>query len=498
MIITKVESSNDIDFLRSSALDAFVKIDLYSKSNEYLNKIIQEQKKIIEQLSGDKQIELFKIEHLQLLNKMLFGRSSEKRKNDGALKYDFELKPIESESVQEVTKKELETVEVIHELTDEEKSCDICTDGEFKIMKGQYEESTVITVIERRFVKEVHKLEKGVCSCGECIKTASGPLKLIEGGKYSIDFGIDVAVSKYADHLPLERQVKIMDREGLIVTSQTLWDQVQAISHYLRPIYSKLHDEVLSSDVVHIDETRWEMLHKDPERWQLWGVCNYNTAYYEAVDTRASSQASKLLDGYTGVVVSDAYEGYKCAGKKADWISAGCWAHARRKFTEVEINYPTECNTILTLIGELFEIERRAKDIADLKRLRESESVVVIDKIKTFLTTTVCLPSSGLSKAINYANKNIKELTVFLTNELVPLTNNAAERVLRGPVVGRKNHYGSKSARGAEAASILYSVIETCKLNKLNVVEYLRHVIPMRLKKQVAPTPAEYIRQQNS
>jgi transposase len=224
----------------------------------------------------------------------------------------------------------------------------------------------------------------------------------------------------------------------------------------------------------------------------LWGVCNNTSVYYDAVDTRGAKQVTALLEGYEGIVVSDAFESYKCANKTAKWISAGCWAHARRKFKEAEANYPTECVAALTLINNLFEIENKAKNIKELKLLRETESKVTINQIQDFLNTTKALPSSQLAKAIGYSQNNWKELTVFLDYIQVPLTNNAAERALRGPVVGRKNHYGSKSERGAQASSILYSIMESCKLNKINAVKYLKHVLPLRLQKQEAPTPAEY------
>ena len=366
-------------------------------------------------------------------------------------------------------------------------------------MKNQYEESEEITILERSFKKLIHKRKKYRCKCNAYIKTAPVHAKLIEGGKYSTDFSIHVAVGKYADHLPLERQATIMKREGLVIKSQTLWEQIQALSHHLLPVYRDLHSEVLSSDVLHIDETRWEMLCKNPKRWQLWGMCNSNSVFYNAVDTRSGNHASKLLSKYTGIVVCDAYIGYKSASGKENvkWKLAGCWAHSRRKFVEVENNYPDECVKILDLIGELFKIENKAESYKHLTELRAIESKNIIAKIKLFMNTTKALPGSGLFKAINYTKNNWQELTIFLTNVKIPLTNNAAERALRGPVVGRKNHYGSKSPRGAKTSAILYSIMESCKTNKINAVKYLQHVIPIRLKKEKAPTPYEYSKIKN-
>jgi transposase len=492
MLLEQLKKTNDIEKLRAEAMSL---IAMQASTIDHQKKIIEDQRKQLEEVFKDKQASLEIIEQVQLLNKKIYSRSSEKTKSlvpTVKLNNNFELVSEETkEGSSNSRKQELPTEEVIHTLAEDDKACDACNSS-LTELKNQYEESTEITIVERTFKKIIHKRQKYVCKCGECIKTAQAPLKLIEGGRYSIDFGIEVAVAKYADHMPLERQAKVMEREGLDIKSQTLWDQIQAVSHYLKPVYNKIYKEVLNGNVLHIDETRWEMLHKDPERWQLWGVCNNTSVYYDAVDTRGAKQVTALLEGYEGIVVSDAFESYKCANKTAKWISAGCWAHARRKFKEAEANYPTECVAALTLINNLFEIENKAKNIKELKLLRETESKVTINQIQDFLNTTKALPSSQLAKAIGYSQNNWKELTVFLDYIQVPLTNNAAERALRGPVVGRKNHYGSKSERGAQASSILYSIMESCKLNKINAVKYLKHVLPLRLQKQEAPTPAEY------
>ena len=89
-----------------------------------------------------------------------------------------------------------------------------------------------------RFVYKNHRRQKYACSCGSCIETALGPDKLVPGGRYSIDFAIYVAISKYCDHLPLERQVRMMARDGLVVTSQTLWDQIEHLTWVVESVVS--------------------------------------------------------------------------------------------------------------------------------------------------------------------------------------------------------------------------------------------------------------------
>ena len=119
----------------------------------------------------------------------------------------------------------------------------------------------------------------GACVAENEASTADGPIKLRPGSRYSVDFAVEVAVSKYLDHLPLERQARIMRREGLAVQSSTLWDQLNALAHLLGPAHDRLHNAVLSEPVIGADETFWRLMDKRgrdkgvAKRWQAWTIC---------------------------------------------------------------------------------------------------------------------------------------------------------------------------------------------------------------------------------
>ena len=129
-------------------------------------------------------------------------------------------------------------VEELYELTSEQCTCKVCG-GQLEPMGEQYEEFEEITVFRRQYVKTVHKRRKYRCRCNGCVETAPGPLRFIPGGRYSLDFAIQIAVDKYLDHLPLERQSRIMARHGLEVSSQTLWDQLDALARFAQPTYEE-------------------------------------------------------------------------------------------------------------------------------------------------------------------------------------------------------------------------------------------------------------------
>ena len=129
-------------------------------------------------------------------------------------------------------------------------------------------------------------------------------------------------------------------------------------------------------------------------------------------------------------------------------------------------------------IRELYDIDERAGDDLDRRaELRSTESTAVLETLKTWLWSQAVLKTLSIGKAAAYAIANWDRLSLFAHNPRIPLDNNATERAIRGPVVGRKNRYGSKSRRGTEAASALYSLIETAKLHGVNSQRYLREAV---------------------
>jgi transposase len=189
---------------------------------------------------SSEQFELLRELEQQLANrnKMLFGPSSKKRKAGKSHDEESDARQT-GHGPREQTS--LPRVEREHPLDDADRVCTSCGDA-LAEMAGQFEESDEVDVIGRRFVLVRHKRKKYRCACGGCIETALGPEKLIAGGRYSVDFAVTVAIAKYCDHLPLERQVRMMKRLGLIVDSQTLWDQLDALGRWLEPLRARLHD----------------------------------------------------------------------------------------------------------------------------------------------------------------------------------------------------------------------------------------------------------------
>jgi len=289
-----------------------------------------------------------------------------------------------------------------------------------------------------------------------------------------------------------------MARDGLIVDSQTLWDQIHALYNHLMPLHDRLHAYVLSHDVIGADETHWKFLGKnggehEQKRWQAWVAAAPDAVSYRITPSRDAEAARQVLKGFGGVAIVDGYSVYEHLASRDGLVIANCWAHVRRKFFELENVIATATrDKILDLIARLYAVEKEP-DRDALARARNVESRAVIVEIRDWLLTHKAreLPRGAFAKAIDYALDRWTGLTRFLDDARIPLDNNASERALRGPVVGRKNHYGSKSEQGTRVAALLYSLCESAKLADIDPRVYLRGAIWQTLRGEEVLLPHE-------
>jgi transposase len=425
-------------------------------------------------------------EQMATLRQEMFGASSEKRKT----KDEAAMPPPPRNGHGPRQQIELPVEEHAHDLPEADRVCPDCG-AVLAEWEGQTEDSEEITVVERHFIVRKHRRKKYRCKHGCAPVTAPGPLKLVEGGRYSVEFAVYVAIAKYLYHLPLERQVRMYLANSLVVDSQTLWDQIEVLAKHLAPSYQALRNEVFASPLIHADETYWLMLSKGSgKKWYAWTVASPAAVYHQIFDSRSTAAARDVLGDYRGNVVADGYEPYQTVARAgpdglARFILAFCWAHVRRKYVKAEPFAPT-CAEAIDLIGKLYEIERDLPNphtltgpeqeaaLAHILAVRHERSLPVVEEIKAWAGRQQGLPESTFRKAIKYMLDLWHGLTVFLENPWVPLDNNLVERQIRPLVVGRKNHYGSKSKRGTEVAALFYSLIETAQMRGEDPAAYLQ------------------------
>lgn len=370
---------------------------------------------------------------------------------------------------------ELPIVEQVFLLDDADAVCTSCG-GALRPWKGEFETSEMIDVVEVSYRVVKVKQQKYRCACGGCIETAPGPERATEGGRYSLDFAVKVAVDKYIDHIPLARQERILKRHGAVLTSQTLWDQLNALARRLESASNALLARLLAEAVIGLDQTSWPRLDgKGDKPWQMWCLTGPRAVVHRIRGDKGADTFRDIVGGYDGVIVCDALKTHEAGVRGNDAIAlAGCWAHVFRKFEEAAPDHP-EANLAMKWIGELYEIDERAGDDSERRaEQRSKESTAILATMKTWLWNQASLKSLSIGNAAAYVIANWDRLTRFVDDARIPLDNNATERGIRGPVVGRRNHFGSKSMRGTEVAAIFYTLLETAKLVGVDPAHYLR------------------------
>ena len=377
-------------------------------------------------------------------------------------------------------------------LDEADMACPECGDDLVE-MAGQFDHSELIDVVEVQY-KMVHiDAQKYRCPKGCCIEQPLAPQRAVPGGRYSVDFGVKVATDKYAHHLPLARQTRIMADHGLLVTRNTLWSQLRHMAAELEPTWAVIIQTILAQTVMGLDQTGWPNLHrKAAKKSQMWCLTAPGLVAHLIKDDKSLETFEQVTAGFQGVVVCDMMTTHIAAARAGPHITlAACWAHIRRKFAEAEADFP-QARVALTMIRQIYDLERDITDREELRRTRDTETRKTVKTLQDWLVATRLPKTTALGNAIRHTLKHWGELTTFLNNPDVPLDNNPTERGIRGPVIGRRNHFGSKSKAGTKVAAIFYTLIECAKLSGVPPADYLRAALEAaRLGDTLLP--AEYL-----
>jgi len=421
----------------------------------------------------------------------LFGRRSERRevKKEDEERQAKKKKKAKRRGVRPQPK--LPMKEKLHSLdaAELEGGCEKCG-GDLEIWKGQFEESERITA--RRVVYEilVDKQQKYHCTSCKHIVTAPKPESFMPGGRYTEDLAVKVAVDKYCDSIPLNRQAQRMARRGLYVTSQTLWDQIERLYILLAPTLVVLHESILQAKLVYADETSWRMMRMgSTKKWWVWVLSDGEAVYFQIVPTRGNAAGRQLFKDYDGIVMADDYSVYNSLEKERtkqggrvqimnedgtlitlptpDYTLVSCWAHARRYIFNAA-RYHEEADEALDLIGKLYGVEREAKkealkrvqlerEAGDLdadshfqgylekarKRLRKEKSRPIIHELDAWRKAQSPIPGTALDEALAQLDRIWDRLLL------------------------------SRSETGTRVAALFYSLISTCRLMRLDPHDYL-------------------------
>ena len=304
-----------------------------------------------------------------------------------------------------------------------------------------------------------------------------------------------LAMQKYVMYSPLYRLEQEFDRQGLKLSRQTMSNWLlKATEDWLQPIYDVLHQRLCQEKVLHGDETTLQVLHEKGKsaasRSYMWlyrtsGDAEQPIVLYEYQPNRKAENAEKFLEGFSGWLHADGYQGYHRLPEQIRVV--GCWAHARRKFDEAltavgkEQQSASKPAEALSYFAKLFQMEQ---DFAALtaeerftKRLEQEKPVLEALLAWANALKPQTAPKSALGKALHYLLEQWPYLVRYLEDGRLELSNNRAERSIKPFVMGRKNFLFCNTPGRARSSAVLYSLIETAKESDLDPYRYLQWVL---------------------
>lgn len=509
MSIASVDLPDDVPTLQALVLEQQGQLE------EKTTQLQDQEERLTEQAE---RIDLLE-EYVRLLKHKRFGRSSEKSDaaqlglfNEAECAVD-DLDPEEVERGETVTvpahtrrkpgrrplPAELPRVEILHDLPEKEKVC--AHDGHALVEIGR-ETSEQLEIVPATIHVLCHIRPKYACpQCQSGVKIAPLPPQPIPKSLAAPGLLAHVAISKYADGLPLYRQEKMLQRLGIDLPRATLAHWMIRVAELSQPLLNLMREELVAGDIIGADETPFQVL-KEPGRpatsqSYLWvwrgGSERVPLLLYSYDPSRSGEVPKRVLEDFSGYLQTDGYEGYDAVTEANGLTRVGCFAHARRKFDEAlkaqsknkkngkkRLAKETKARQGLNFIRSLYRIERRiAEEPPDeRRRIRQECSRPVLEKMRKWLDESLgsVPPQSLTGRALGYLDKQWVRLIRYVEDGRLRIDNNLVENAIRPFVIGRKAWLFADTVRGAQASANLYSLIETAKANRVEPYAYLRHV----------------------
>ena len=503
-------------------------IQLQKETIESLRQLVDSQCRTIEQMAKSHEEQTTQLnqtianlnETVEYLKKKLFAPSSEKAKKDGfpgQMDLFNEAEAAADPSVPEpaleeavggynrkvrkpkATREEilagLPVIEIPCTVPDEDRNCPYCnTPMEAIGKKVVREELRIIPAkVERiQYVQEV-------LGCPECKKDgasvivgAETPSPLLKHSLASPSTVAYVMYQKYVNSIPLYRQETDWKQLGVKLPRATLANWVIKCGiDYMEPVYDLLHKHLLERDIVHADETPCQVLKEEGKTAQsksyMWLYGSGNDGLppirlYDYQPSRGGYHAEEFLKGFSGYLTCDGFSGYN---KLKDVIRCGCLAHMRRYWNEAlpekskKSGAKTPAEIGFEYCSQLFKLEKEYEELdAETRKAKRLETEPAIwEAYWSWLETVNPVSGSRLEKAVTYAKNQKPYMENYLFDGRCSISNNIAENIARPYAVGRKNFLFHDTVKGARASSIIYSLVESAKLNNLNIYAYLETVL---------------------
>lgn len=463
---------------------------------------LQDQLSKLQQENSDlqKQVDWFK-QQFKLASHRQFGKSSETSVSinltlfDEAMSEQAALEDESEEKKQTITyarkkKSKGRQIDVskfpkqqkIYDLDEAEK---ICNCGQTLAQAGS-DTSIQVDHIPETFQVIEHISLKYCCRQCETIKSAKKPETAMPKCMATPGFIAEVISKKYEYHLPLYRQSKMFEQLGADIPDNTLGNWVMSAAEALGPLGDAARMQIPKVNLLQADETKVQTIKPNKDGY-LWGYhsCDPGNRFimFEYSPSRGAHVPNQTLEDFAGKLQTDGYSGYNDLRAKPTVINFGCWDHCRRKFTDVvkvaDKDKKGKAAKLLLLINQLYDVEREAKDftIIDRKIYRQEKSKPILELIHDDIAKIHAPPKSLLGVAVTYIINQWPYLAEYIKYGEVPISNCWIENQIRPFALGRKNWLFTGTPESAKKAALLYSLIQTCKMNGIQPRAYFEYVL---------------------
>jgi len=369
----------------------------------------------------------------------------------------------------------------LYELPANERCCPLCG-LQYQYIGCETSETIEIEACTYRRVYQRQRYRR-TCRCNTLPRTVTAPVppKLIPKGILGISVWVDILLSKFMHMQPTHRLLTDLRTRGLDLAAGTVTGGLQTLAPLFKPLYEAIIEKHLSEDRWQADETRWQVFvnleGKVGYRWYLWVFLSPSTVVYKLDPSRSAKvPLSHFSPTSKGIMVVDRYSAYKAVAKATLILLAFCWSHVRRDFIDLASSWPQQQDWAFQWLEDI----RRLYHLNDLRLEVLSHPPLFVQRdrhLRTALEEMVQkrehqlrepLLHPACQKVLQSLENHWQGLTVFVDHPEVPMDNNRSERAERGPVTGRKTFYGSGSLWSGQLAAMLFSLLQTLAIWKIN------------------------------
>ena len=346
----------------------------------------------------------------------------------------------------------------------------------------EYEPATLKVIVHKRAVYACpEKHDEAV------LLTAAKPPQPIEKGLAGPGLLAAMVVGKFGDHLPGYRLEDILSRHSVEIRRSTIYDWLSATADVVAPPYELMTSRVLSSRVIHTDDTQVKLIDTTiggtrlARFWAYIGDRDHPYSVYDFTETRERAGPQTFLEGFRGYLQADAYGGYDGVYLNSGGaiVEVACWTHCRRYWYKARDQDALRAHHVLGVISRLYAIERSTRDAdAELRRqLRQEDAAPLLRQLEDWLENEQFLPKSLLGKAATYTRNQWVALNRYLEDGELSIDNNLAERTVKPIAIGRKAWLFVGSPQAGDRAAILMSMTASCKANHVEPWAWLKDVL---------------------